>query len=162
MQAGETPGDAGATRYLRPGWFTRNVFNRIVVFLTKSGISVWGSRELRVRGRTSGTWRKVPVNLLEHDGQRYLVSPRGTTQWVRNLRVAGNGELRVGRRVEAFDATEVEHDDKVAILRAYLRRWKMEVGVFFEGVDADASDDELRAIGDRHPVFRIRTAPTGA
>ena len=41
MQAGETPGDAAATRYLRPGWFTRNVFNRIVVFLTKSGISVW-------------------------------------------------------------------------------------------------------------------------
>ena len=162
MQPGETPGDAAATRYLRPGWFTRNVFNRIVVFLTKSGISVWGSRELRVRGRTSGTWRTVPVNLLEHDGQRYLVSPRGTTQWVRNLRVAGKGELRVGRRIEPFDATEVEDDDKVAILRAYLRRWKMEVGVFFEGVNADASDDELRAIGDRHPVFRIRTAPTGA
>ncbi|HEY5170593.1 MAG TPA: nitroreductase family deazaflavin-dependent oxidoreductase [Acidimicrobiia bacterium] len=162
MQAAETPNGTAVARYLRPGWFTRNVFNRIVVFLTKSGISVWGSRELRVRGRTSGAWRTVPVNLLEHDGQRYLVSPRGTTQWVRNLRVAGSGELRVGRRVEAFHATEVEDDDKVAILRAYLRRWKMEVGVFFEGVDANASDDALRAIGDRHPVFRVRSAPAGA
>ena len=144
-----------APRYLQPSWMTRNVFNRIIVNLTKLGISVRGSRELRVRGRTSGTWRAVPVNPLELDGRRYLVAPRGVTHWVRNLRAAENGELRVGRRVEAFRATEVGDDDKVAILRAYLRRWKMEVGVFFEGVRPDASDEELRAIAGRHPVFRI-------
>ena len=151
-----------APRYLQPGWFTRNVFNRIIVNLTKLGISVRGSRELRVRGRASGTWRTVPVNPLELDGQRYLVAPRGVTQWVRNLRAAESGELRVGRRVEAFRATEIDDDDKVAILRAYLRRWRMEVGVFFEGVGPDASDEELRAIADRHPVFRITTAPACA
>ncbi len=119
------------------------MFNRAVVRLTRMGISVWGARELRVRGRSSGAWRTVPVNLLDLDRTRYLVAPRGDTQWVRNLRVAGQGELRVGRRVEPFVATEIADADKVAILAAYLRRWKMEVGVFFDGVGPDASDDEL-------------------
>ena len=84
-------------RYLAPGWFTRNVFNRVVAGLTRLGVSVWGSRILAVRGRTSNEWRTTPVNLLTHEGNRYLVAPRGTTQWVRNIRVAKAGELRLGR-----------------------------------------------------------------
>ena len=143
------------SHYQEPGWFTRNVFNRMVAVLTRLGVSVWGSRELRVRGRKSGEWRTTPVNLLTYDGTRYLVAPRGETQWVRNLRVAGAGELRVGRRVETFRATEIADADKPEILRSYLQRWRMEVGVFFEGVGPDASDDELLAIAGRHPVFRI-------
>src|ERR1700754_248950 len=99
-------------RYLEPGWFTRNVFNRSVRGLTRAGISVWGSRELRVRGRKSGDWRSTPVNLLTVEGTRYLVSPRGTTQWVRNIRVSGGGELRVGRRVEPFTVVEVPDEQK--------------------------------------------------
>src|SRR3954447_9779938 len=93
--------------YRAPGWFTRNVFNRAVAGLTRLGVSVWGSRVLEVRGRSSGEWRATPVNLLTHDGRRYLVAPRGVTQWVRNLRVAGNGRLRLGRRGEHFHATEI-------------------------------------------------------
>src|SRR3954452_1596171 len=93
-------------RYVEPGWFTNHVFNPTIALLTRAGLSVWGSRELRVRGRTSGEWRATPVNLLTHEGNRYLVAPRGQTQWVRNLRAAGAGELRVGRRTEAFRATE--------------------------------------------------------
>ena len=143
-----------ADRYLEPKRAT-NVFNRIVARLTKMGISVWGSRELRVRGRSSGEWRTTPVNPLDFEGRRFLVAPRGQTQWVRNLRVQGQGELRIGRRTEAFTSVEVLDDDKVEILRAYLRRWKMEVGVFFGGVGPDSSDEEIRAIADRHPVFVI-------
>jgi deazaflavin-dependent oxidoreductase (nitroreductase family) len=146
------------TRYVAPGWFTRNVFNRVVAGLTRLGVSVWGSRELRVRGRTSGEWRTTPVNLLTLDGDRYLVAPRGVTQWVRNLRAAGKGELRVGRRTEAFRAAEVPDDEKVEILRAYLRRWKIEVGMFFGGVGADSPDADLRRIAPDHPVFRITAA----
>jgi deazaflavin-dependent oxidoreductase (nitroreductase family) len=146
-------------RYVRPGWFTTNVFNRVVAGLTRLGLSVWGSRELRVRGRRSGEWRSTPVNLLSHEGSRYLVAPRGVTQWVRNLRAAGGGELRVGRRREAFTATEVPDHDKVEILRAYLRRWKAEVGVFFDGVGPDASDEQLAAIAPGYPVFRVVAAP---
>ncbi|MDQ1511448.1 MAG: hypothetical protein QOG50_3292 [Actinomycetota bacterium] len=152
------PAEAVVTnsRYLEPSWFTRHVFNRLVVVLTRLGLSVRGSRELRVRGRTSGEWRKTPVNLLHHDGARYLVAPRGRTQWVRNLEAAaGTGELRVGRRVEEFRATAVADADKVDILRDYLHHWKMEVGVFFDGVGPDASDAELAAIAPGYPVFQI-------
>jgi len=109
--------DPGSPRYVEPGWFTRTVFNPSVAWLTRAGFSVWGSRELRVRGRTSGEWRTTPVNLLSLEGARYLVAPRGQTQWVKNLRVAGEGELRVGHHTEAFRAEEVGDDDKVEILR---------------------------------------------
>jgi deazaflavin-dependent oxidoreductase (nitroreductase family) len=149
-------------RYVEPGWFTRHVFNPAIAILTRRGLSVWGSRELRVRGRKSGEWRAVPVNLLTYEGQRYLVAPRGHTQWVRNLRVANEGELRVGKRIEKFHATELPDADKPALLRAYLKRWKAEVGVFFGGVSAKSSDDELRRIAPDHPVFLIEAdAPTG-
>jgi deazaflavin-dependent oxidoreductase (nitroreductase family) len=112
-----------------------------------------------VRGRTSGEWRTTPVNLLTMDAERYLVAPRGQTQWVRNLRVAREGELRVGRRTEAFTATEVDDADKLPILRAYLKRWKAEVGVFFDGVSATSPDDDVRRIAPDHPVFRVEVAP---
>jgi deazaflavin-dependent oxidoreductase (nitroreductase family) len=145
-------------RYVEPGWFTRHVFNGLVAAATRVGLSVWGSRVLEVRGRTSGEWRSTPVNLLTVDGRRYLVAPRGVTQWVRNLRVAGDGRLRLGRRVEAFRATEVDDADKVEILRAYLRRWKAEVGVFFGGVSATSTDDEIGAIAPNHPVFLVESS----
>jgi len=142
-------------RYVRPGWFTKHVFNPVVAALTRMGISVWGSRQLRVRGRRSGEWRTTPVNLLTVDGTHYLVAPRGETQWVRNLRAAGEGELRVGRRVERFGATEIPDEEKPPILRAYLKRWKAEVGVFFGGISADSPDEDVRRIAPDHPIFRI-------
>jgi deazaflavin-dependent oxidoreductase (nitroreductase family) len=142
----------------QPGWFTKNVFNRIVAGLTRLGASVKGSRVLEVRGRSSGEPRRTPVNLLVFEGQRYLVAPRGDTQWVRNLRAAGEGRLLVGRRSEPFSATELADGDKPALLREYLKRWAFEVGAFFDGVGADASDDELQSIAPRHPVFRVSTA----
>ena len=141
--------------YRAPGWFTRNVFNRAVAFLTTHGVSVLGSRVLAVRGRTTGEWRTTPVNLLDHDGRRYLVSPRGEGQWVRNLRAAGTGELRVGRRTEVFRGRELLDDEKVPVLRAYLKRWKAEVGVFFDGVGPDSDDTEILAIAARHPAFEV-------
>jgi deazaflavin-dependent oxidoreductase (nitroreductase family) len=142
-------------RYQAPDWFTRTIMNPLVGRLTRMGIGVWGSRELRVRGRTSGEWRTTPVNLLTIDGVRYLVAPRGTTQWVRNLRAAGGGELRIGRRTVPFRPTELPDAEKPAILRAYLRRWKFEVGMFFEGVGPDSTDGDLLAIAPGYPVFRI-------
>jgi deazaflavin-dependent oxidoreductase (nitroreductase family) len=144
--------------YKKPGWFTAHVFNPIVAGFTRAGLSVYGSRVLAVRGRKSGEWRTTPVNLLTLNGDRYLVAPRGHTQWVRNMRVAGEGELRLGSRVERFTATEIPDDEKPPILRAYLKKWKVEVGVFFGGVGPDSSDEELRRIAPEHPVFRVDTA----
>ena len=142
--------------YQQPGRSTR-AFNTAVAGLTKMGVSVYGSRILSVRGRKSGEWRTTPVNPLTIDGQRYLISPRGNTQWVRNMRVAGGGELRIGRRVEKFTATELPVEERPAVLRAYLKKWKFEVGVFFQGVGPDATEEKMLAIAPDHPVFRIRS-----
>jgi deazaflavin-dependent oxidoreductase (nitroreductase family) len=123
----------------------------------RSGISLLGSRILEVRGRSSGEPRRTPVNLLAVDGARYLVAPRGETQWVRNLRAAGEGRLLLGRRGEPFTAVELQDNaEKAPILRAYLKRWKAEVGVFFDGVGPDSSEPELLAAAAKHPVFRIQ------
>jgi deazaflavin-dependent oxidoreductase (nitroreductase family) len=145
---------ADAPHFKEPGWFTRKVFNPLVAGLSRRGVSLAGSRVLEVQGRKSGEWRQTPVNPLPHEGARYLVAPRGTTQWVRNIRVSGKGRL-VGKGTEEFSVTEVADADKPAILRAYLAKWKWEVGAFFDGVGPDSSDADLLRIAPDHPVFRI-------
>lgn len=150
--------DPKSVHYRQPGWFTKHVFNRAVAWMTRRGVSVWGSRVLEVPGRTTGRWRSTPVNLLEVDGATYLVAARGVTQWVRNLRSAGEGRLRLGRTSQDFRGTEVPPEDTVDILRAYLRRWKWEVGQFFDGVGPDSTDEELAGVAHRHPVFRLELA----
>jgi hypothetical protein len=144
--------------YRKPDWFTQHVFNPAVALMTRAGISVWGSRVLRVRGRKSGEWHSHPVNLLTYEGGQYLVAPRGLTQWVRNIRVSGGGELALGNKVVRFKTVEISDAEKIPILRAYLKRWKMEVGIFFQGVDADSPEEELKRIAPDHPVFRIDPA----
>jgi deazaflavin-dependent oxidoreductase (nitroreductase family) len=141
--------------YQRPGPFTKHVFNRVVAWLTRLGVSVAGSRVLEVPGRKSGEPRRTPVNLMTFEGGRYLVAARGHTQWVRNLRASGSGRLLVGRRAEDFTATELPDEEKPPLLRAYLKKWKWEVGQFFGGVGPDAPDEELRRIAPDHPVFRL-------
>jgi deazaflavin-dependent oxidoreductase (nitroreductase family) len=141
--------------FQEPGWFTKHVFNPLVAGATKLGMPLAGSRVLEVKGRKSGEWRKTPVNPLEFEGGRYLVAPRGNTQWVRNMRASGGGRLVRGRRVEKFTATEVPEEQRPPLLRAYLTKWKWEVGAFFDGVGPDSSDEELRRIAPDHPAFRI-------
>ena len=146
-----------ATRYLAPTGFDP-IFNRIMNLLPKLGISIAGSRLLAVRGRKSGEWRTTMVNVMTAaDGERYLVAPRGHTQWVRNLRVTGTGELRLGRKAETFTAAEVADADKIPLLRHYLERWGWEVDRFFEGVTKNATDAELAEIAPGFPVFRLDT-----
>lgn len=141
--------------YQKPDWLTNYVFNPLVALVTNLGLSVRGSRILVVRGRKSGQIRSTPVNPLDMDGKRYLVAPRGETQWVRNLRAARGGELRLGRNREPIGVEEVPDEAKPPILRAYLRHWKMETGKFFDGTTAESPESELRRIAPHHPVFRI-------
>lgn len=147
----------GARRYIAPTTLDR-AFNALIELVTRLGISVYGSCVLAVHGRKSGEWRTVPVNLLVHEGSRYLVAPRGETEWVRNIRAAGGGELRIGRRREPIRVVELADADKPPVLRLYLRRWWFEVGRFFEGVHRDASLDELERIAPGFPVFRVTSA----
>ena len=140
--------------YRKPGAVTRRMMNPFLVLAMRMGISVWGSRVLEVKGRTTGSPRRTPVNLLKLDGHEYLVSPRGDTQWARNVR-ADNGRLvlELGRHREERTARELPDEEKPPVLRAYLKRWKMEVGVFFDGVSAESGDAELMRIAPKHPVF---------
>ena len=127
-----------APRYLKPGWLTSRVLNPLLM-------RVGMIPTLAVRGRTSGEWRTVPVNVLELDGQRYLVAPRGDTQWVRNLRATGRGELRWRGRVEPFRAIEIPDNERPRVIEAYLARWGYQVKGYFKALP-DPAD---------HPVFRI-------
>lgn len=152
---------SNADHYRPPGWFTRNVFNRAVARLTRMGVSVLGSRVLETRGRQSGQPRHTPVNLLTVEGHQYLVSPRGNGQWVRNVRADGGRlTLILGRHRQAYLGRELDAADPrtAQLLREYLKRWKAEVGVFFDGAGPDSSDAELTGIAPKHPIFELSTA----
>ncbi|MFC9647051.1 nitroreductase/quinone reductase family protein [Streptomyces sp. NPDC056937] len=131
--------------------------NSFIGRLARHGVSLLGSAELSVRGRTSGRIQRIPVNPHAYGGDQYLVSARGHSQWVRNMRAAGAGELRVGRKVRSFTATEIPDSEKLPILRSYLERWGWEVNQYFQGVTAKSSDAEIIAAAPDHPVFLIRT-----
>jgi hypothetical protein len=143
------------TRYLAPDAFTRRVMNPLVARLTRWGVSVKGPACSRC-GAGAAASRAPPWSTSSQvDGVRYLVAPRGETEWVRNLRAAGTGTLRVGRRVEPFAAVELADDDKPPVLRRYLAAWAWEVGRFFEGLRADSPDADLAAAAPGFPVFRM-------
>ena len=156
MSTEKTPVDP--TRYIAPGGRMDAWSATAVRWLTDHGISLMGSRVLTVRGRTSGEPRSNPVNLLELDGERYLVAPRGNTQWVRNARAAGTGELRLGQRIEQVELVELPAGDRVPVLRVYLQRWGWEVGRFVEGLSKKSTDAEIAAVAPGMPVFRVRAA----
>jgi len=141
-------------RYLAPNR-TAEIFNALTKWLTARGISLLGSRVLAVRGRKSGEVRTTVVNLFTYEGSRYLLAPRGHTQWVRNLRAVGEGELRLGRRSERFTPVEVADADKPPLIRLYLRKWAWETGAFFDGLKADSPQADIEAAAPGFPVFRI-------
>jgi deazaflavin-dependent oxidoreductase (nitroreductase family) len=147
------------THYQKPGRLTKSLMNPTVQLFTRLGVSIWGSRVLEVRGRKSGEPRRTPVNLLVVDGRSYLVSPRGEGQWVRNVRADGGRlALLLGRHREEWVARELTDSEKSPVLRAYLRRWKAEVGVFFDGVTADSDEEDVLRIAPDHPVFALSAA----
>ena len=144
-------------RYVTPKHSTA-AFNTVAKWFTARGVSLLGSRVLAVRGRTSGELRTTVVNVFTDGGERYLLAPRGHTQWVRNLRAAGEGELRLGRRSQRFTPVEIADADKTPLIRLYLRKWAWEVGAFFDGLTADSPDADIAAAAPGFPVFRIVTA----
>jgi len=144
-----------ARRYLRPGRMTNRVLNPAMAWLVRRGVGLKGAAVLEVRGRTSGEPRTTPVNPLPLDGERYLLAPRGETEWVRNIRVAGRAALVTRRGREEFEVAEVPDGEKTPIIRAYLRAWAWEVGAFFEGLSAKSGDAEIAAVAAGFPVFRI-------
>ncbi|MGE0215749.1 nitroreductase/quinone reductase family protein [Mycolicibacterium sp.] len=137
-----------------PGLGAR-LFNTAFRRLAELGVSFQGSTALHVRGRTTGEIRSVVVNLLTVDGRRYLVSPRGNTQWSRNVRAAGEVELGPRGRGRTWRVAEIADDAKPALLRPYLERWYYQTKGHIGGLTPASTDDQLRATAPSIPVFEL-------
>ena len=145
------------TRYEEPNRAARAA-NAAIRWLAEMGISIAGTRALRVRGRKSGKQRGVVINLLTVDSVDYLVSPRGNTQWARNVRAAGVVEMGPRWRSERFRVTEVDDAAKPEVLRRYLARWYWQVKGYVAGLTPESSDEQLRAAAPSIPVFVLAAA----
>jgi hypothetical protein len=145
------------TRYEEPNRAARAA-NAAIRWLAEMGISIAGTRALRVRGRKTGKQRGVVINLLTIDGVDYLVSPRGNTQWARNVRAAGVVELGPRWRSARARVTEVDDAAKPEVLRRYLARWYWQVKGYVAGLTPESSDEELRAAAPSIPVFALGEA----
>jgi deazaflavin-dependent oxidoreductase (nitroreductase family) len=143
-----------SVRYDEPN-LTAKAANALIRWLAEAGISIAGTRALRVRGRKTGRLRGVVINVLTIDDRDYLVSPRGTTQWVRNVRAAG--EVEMGPRWRSRDVRAIELNDaaKPELLRRYLDRWFWEVKGHIAGLTPDSSDEQLAAAAPTIPVFAL-------
>lgn len=130
--------------------------NTLIRRLAEAGISIAGTRAIAVRGRKSGKRRSVVINLLTVDGVDYLVAPRGNTEWVRNVRAAGELELGPRWRPRPVRVTEIPDAAKPALLHRYLQRWYWQVKGHMAGLTPDSSDAELRGGAPSIPVFSLR------
>jgi deazaflavin-dependent oxidoreductase (nitroreductase family) len=142
------------TQYQEPNRLER-AGNTVIRWLAEVGISIAGTRALQVRGRKTGKPRSVVINLLTVDGVDYVVSPRGNTQWARNVRAAGVVETGPRWRRRRATISEVVDDAKPEILRRYLARWYWQVKDYVGGLTPESGDDELRAVGAQIPVFAL-------
>jgi deazaflavin-dependent oxidoreductase (nitroreductase family) len=146
-----------STRYEEPNRIAR-AGNAVIRWLAELGISIAGTQALEVRGRKTGKPRAVVVNLLTVDGVDYVVSPRGNTQWARNVRAAGVLEIGPRWRRRRAEINEVSDDAKPELLRRYLARWYWQVKDYVGGLTPDSSDEQLRAGAPSIPVFALTPA----
>jgi hypothetical protein len=129
--------------------------NQLIRWLAEAGISIAGTRALRVRGRKTGKRRGVVINLLTVDDRDYVVSPRGNTQWARNARSAGVVEVGPRWRSRQVRIAEVADAAKPQLLKRYLDRWYWEVKGHVAGLTPQSTDDEISAAAPAIPVFEL-------
>ncbi len=145
------------TRYEEPNGVVRAA-NAVIRWLAEMGVSIAGTRALRVRGRKTGKPRAVVINLLTVDGVDYLVSPRGNTQWARNVRAAGVVETGPRWRRRRARVSEVADAAKPDLLRRYLDRWYWQVKDYVAGLTPDSTDEQFLTVAATIPVFRLEKA----
>ena len=140
------------SRYIKPPFMQRHVGNRISVLFRPSLLS-----KLSVRGRRSGRWHTTPVAVLEHDGERYLVSYRGASDWARNLEASHTGRLAQRSRAEEIEVEDVPVSKRAELLDVYRDRYgKMPtVGSVLDALPDPADHPTFRITSSR-PVERLR------
>ncbi len=144
-------------RFLRPGAAER-IFSRIYGWLVGLGVGMRHNYQLQVRGRRSGKIYSTPVNVLERGGRRFLVAPRGDTQWVRNVRAAGQVTLRKASRIEVLEVKEVADEEKGVLLASYLDNFKTTVQRYFP-VPSGSPPDAFAPFAGQYPVFELLSSP---
>ena len=147
---------AQAQHFVKPS-LTERIFNRLFAVAIGFGMGLGHNYVLEVRGRKSGRIFSAPVDLLEVGGRRYLVAPRGETNWVRNARAAGRVTLRKGRRRDEFAVREVGVAQRPELLKAYLDRFALTVQRYFP-LPRESPVSEFASIAERYPVFELTPA----
>jgi deazaflavin-dependent oxidoreductase (nitroreductase family) len=142
-----------AQYFLKPS-LSERIFNRIFALAIGFGLGLGHNYMVEVRGRKSGRIFSTPIDLLEFEGRRYLVAPRGETNWVRNARAAGRVTLRKGRRREEFAVREVGPAQRPELLKAYLDRFALAVQRYFP-LPRESPASEFGPIAERYPVFEL-------
>jgi deazaflavin-dependent oxidoreductase (nitroreductase family) len=141
------------SRYLAPS-ATERWFNSLFGVLVGWGLGLSYNYLLQVQGRKTGRIYSTPVNVLDYQGKRFLVAPRGETQWVRNAIASGHVWLKRGRSREQFVLRVLENRDKPALLSEYLNRYKTAVQRYFP-VQAGAPLEAFSKIAANYPVFEL-------
>jgi hypothetical protein len=144
---------AGNQEFHAPSRVER-IFNRIYGFLVGIGVGFSYNYLLQVKGRKSGKLYSTPVDLLEMEGKRFLVAPRGRTQWVRNAEVAGEILLKKGRQSSRFKMRPLVGPEKLWVLKAYLDRFRREVQGYFP-VPADSPAEAFEQVAENYPAFEL-------
>jgi deazaflavin-dependent oxidoreductase (nitroreductase family) len=142
-------------RFNQPTTVDRAI-NKVFGVFVGLGLGLRHNYLLQVRGRKSGRVYSTPVDVLDRDGKRYLVAPRGYTQWVRNAIASGAVSLKKGRRSEEFDVRSLSEDEKPEILKSYLDRYKLTVQRYFP-VPAGSPTEAFRPLSEEYPVFELIT-----
>jgi deazaflavin-dependent oxidoreductase (nitroreductase family) len=130
------------------------LFNRVFGFLVGLGLGFSYNYLVQVRGRKSGKLYSTPINLLELNGKRYLIAPRGRTQWVRNAEAAEEVTLKRGGQVRTFRLRPLSGAEHCQILKAYLDRFKREVQRYFP-VPAGSAPEAFTSLADSYPAFEL-------
>ena len=130
------------------------LFNRAFGFLVGLGLGFPYTYLLQVRGRKSGKIYSTPVDLLELNGRKFLVAPRGRTQWVRNAEAAGEVTLKKGRTVLTFRLRALEQPEKLPVLKAYLDSFRREVQRYFP-LPAGSPPEAFEKLAPDYPAFEL-------
>jgi|SRR5215471_5561523 len=141
------------SRYLAPSAMERR-FNSLFGFLVGLGLGLPHNYLLQVHGRKTGRIYSTPVNVLDYEGKRFLVAPRGETQWVRNAIATGHVWLKRGRSSEKFVLRALDDRDKPTLLSEYLNRYKRTVQRYFP-VQAGSPKESFSSVAANYPVFEL-------
>lgn len=139
--------------YKKPGTLVK-IMNSVLGWFTRFGLSPSKVHKIEVRGRKSGQLRTAVVNVLHYDGRRYLVAPRGNTEWVRNVRAANGDASLLRKDREKVHLEEIPVEQRPPIIKAYVNENAMATKQYF-GVEPDDPIERYEGIAPDHPVFQI-------